>query len=240
MTRIADADFRVLEEFLAAYRIPAGLGAQARHGLMKRAHRHVLSALQVWQKLDAGVRGGTIRLGGHLVPNDDDVLCLFSEHFSDLVGSLACAIHGNYKSANFLLRSSVENIVRGMAGVTSQMAVQTTSVYKLFEIASTEPLFLGKAESHFKAMHQIYGELCLFVHSGSALHRDAAHELAQHLKQDTARLREFVIFLERINRASLSALVVGNPLLYTSLHHRARDLVDDVLPSDVRLAALGA
>lgn len=240
MTRIADADFRLLEEFVSNYKIPAGLGAQARSGLLKRAHRHVLSGLQVWQRVGNGMSAGSFRLSGFPVLMESEATGFLAEYFSDIVGSLSCALNGLYKPANILLRSSIENLVRGLAGVTSTEAIQTTSVYKLFEIAAAEPLLSGQSALHFRGLHQLYGDLCLFVHSGSAAHRDAAHELAQHLRQDTSKLRQYVGRLERVNRAGISLLVLANPLLYTSLHHRARDLLDDVLPSDIRLTALGA
>lgn len=239
MTRVADADFLSLIDFLREYRTPDRLGAQVREALLKRVHKHLLASLLLWERLNELIAAGEARVASATVP-EGEISAYIGEFFSDLVGSLACASNGLYKPANFLLRSSVENLVRGVAGVTSVEARQTTVIHRLFELASNEAPFVGNASSHFIRLKQVYGDLCLFVHSASPAHRTASHELSSYFRQDTAKFRNYVLSVETISRCGLSILVLASHNLYNSLHHRSRDLLDEVLPSGVRLNALGA
>jgi len=240
MSRVSDADLDQLDRFLAEYRVPPSLGAQARASLLKRVHRHVLAGLQVQACFLASARAGTSTISGTIVDPSSESVSHLNEGFADLVGVLGCLVHGLYKPSNMLLRGSVENFVRGLAGLSSLEARETKSVYRLFELAAKEPPFLAASVNDFLSLQQVYGDLCLHVHSATPDHRGGAHHLSVYMRQDTAKMRSVVLAVERASRAMLSILVRSDRRLYTGCSPRVRDLLDEVLPSGVRLVALGA
>lgn len=239
MTRVLDADYARLEAFLAAYRISEDLGAKPRSQLMRRCHKYVLASLQVRDQLESLVNKGGARINSVDLHAPDDAYEHLGEFFSDLVAALSCLVHGLYKPSGMQLRSAVESLVRGVAGVTSLEARETKSIYRLFEIASGEDPFRGDSVADFATLQQIYGDLCLYVHSGSKAHRAGVYHVALHMRQDTNKMRDVVARVERVCRAALSILVRIDGRLYTACPPRVRDLLDEVLPKDVRLKALG-
>jgi hypothetical protein len=168
-----------------------------------------------------------------------DAFGCVGEYFSDLVCVLGCAINGLYKPANTQLRSAVENIVRGLASLTSLEAGETKSVYRLFELASAQKPFQGDSSADLSLLKQIYGELCLHVHSATPTQRAGIHHLAAHMRHDTGKLKSLVSVTERTNRAVLSILVRADKKLYVSSSPKVQDLLDEILPKEVRLRALG-
>jgi len=205
--------------------------------MLRRAYKHVLAAVQVWAKLDQMLKDERFRVGG-LVPGPSESE-YFLEFFADIVGSFSSMVHGMYKPANILLRSAVENLVRGLAGVLSSEALQTKSVYRLFEIAQNEPAFTGVSATKIAELHVAYGELCLFAHSATSHHRSGSTHVAAYMRHDTARMREYLRFLERVNSLGLGLLVGCDRNLYLGCTGRVRDTLDDVLPTEVRLWVLG-
>lgn len=239
MSRIADSDWLALNQYIDSYRIPPELGAQARSALLRRAHRHVLAALQVWDCIvRLGESGQGLALGAS-VERGSEALDFIGEYFSDLAGVMACMLHGLYKPANMQLRSAVESFVRGLSSIYSLEARSTTSVYRLFELAAAQPPFQGASAPDFATLNQVYGDLCLHVHSATLAHRAGVHYVSAHMKHDTSKMREIVVLLDRINRAALSILVRSNGALYTSSSARVRDVLDEVIPTPVRVHALG-
>lgn len=239
MSRVADADFGQLEAYLSAYRVQSDLGAKVRGALLERAHRHVLASLQVWSRLESLIAAGDAQLYGVPIPAGGIAKAHLGEAFSDLVAAFCCLLHGLYKPAGMQLRSSIESFVRGVAGVSSLEACETKSVYRLFDIASADSFFIGSGSIDFNRLQQNYGELCGYVHSGTDAHRTGAYQVAQHMRQDSTKMREIVKVLEVVNRAMLSLLVRADSRLYNSYSPRVRDLLDEVLPGEVRLKALG-
>lgn len=239
MSRVADSDLNDLATFIDAYRVPSDLGAQARSLLLKRGHRHVLAALQIWERFSSDARSGSAFLHSVRLDASSDVFEYIGEYFSDLVCVLACAIHGLYKPANMQLRSSIESLVRGVAGLTSLESKETKSVYRLFELAAMQKPFRDSSATDFALLQQVYGEQCLYVHSATPDQRAGVHHVASHMRQDTNQLRQLIIAVEKVNRASLSILVRADKRLYTTCSPRVRDLLDEVLPKEVRLFALG-
>lgn len=239
MTRITDEDLDRLRAFIGNYELRDDLGAQVRLTLLKRCHRQILGALQIWGKFKALSEQGNAKV--HAAPiliNSDYYECI-GEYFSDLIGVLSCLIHGLYKPANMQLRSAIETFVRGVAGVTSLEARQTKNVYRLFEVASQEIPFIGESAPDFATLQQVYGDLCLFVHSATPAHRNGFLNVSVYMRPDTKKMRDLVLILERSNRAVLSIFIRSDKRLYSSCSPKVRDVLDDIIPKDVRLSALG-
>ncbi len=240
MSRIADADLVNLHDFLQAYRIPTDLGAQQRWQLLKRCHRQVLVALQLWDRFSLSVKSGSGVAHGVPVDSSSDAFSHIGEYFSDLTCVLVCLLHGLYKPANMQLRCAIENFVRGFAGLTSLEAKETKNVYRLFEVAAIQKPFQDESLADFVSLQQIYGNLCSHVHSATPAQRAGVHHVSAHMKHDTVKMREVVVDLEKVNRAALSVMMRADKRLYTTANARVQDLMDELIPKDVRLEALGA
>jgi hypothetical protein len=239
MIRFVKQDYERLQRYLENYSLAVDLGAKAREELLKRAHRHSLAALQVLTAAEQLALTDSLVLSGQHVPANSLIFLQVAECFSDLISALFASVHGLYKPAHMSLRSAVENIVRGLAGLSSDEAGATTSVYRLFELAALQAPFKGLGTIHFAKLHEQYGELCLFTHSATPAHMVRTFALANFPKHDTHQLRGFVRHFEFVATASLSLLVLANRNLYLQVPPMARELLDEILPVPVKIRAMG-
>lgn len=239
MIRFVKKDFERLSSYIDNYSISSDLGAKARHDLLKRSHKHCLAALQVWAILEDISINGTLIISGQVIQRNSLHLERVGECFSDLLSSLQACIHGLYKPAHMSLRSGIETFVRGLAGISSEEAGNTTSVYRLFEIAADEPLFNGKSKDYFKKLNDQYAELCLFTHSATAAHMTKNFAIANFPKHETNQMKSFFRYLEAIIDSVLSILIISNRDLYLKTPPVAREVLDEVLSNPVKLHALG-
>lgn len=239
MSRLGDQDFQRLKEYLQSYSLSNTLDSAARAALVRRAHRHNLAALQMWAALERAASEGQLTIGGVPVQEGSEQFAQISESFSDLTSGLFLAIHGTYKPAHMSLRSASESFTRGLASITSAEALNTTSIYRLFEIAKTTAVFTGRGKPHFETLHQQYSLLCAHTHSDRA-HLIRNHAMSSFPRHDIDKLREWVRALEKICISIISVLVFANRQLYLSAPPKAQDVYEETLPAEPRLFALGA
>jgi hypothetical protein len=239
MIRFVKQDFERLQAYLENYGLSADLGAKAREELLKRAHKSSLAMLQAWGATEGLAAENALLLKGRLVLPTSSHFNQIAEYFSDIVSALFASMHGLYKPAHMSLRSAIETFVRGVAGPFSTEAETTTSVYRLFEIAGNQTPFLGASNAFFIKLHEHYSELCLFTHSATPAHMARNYALATFPKHDTLQMKVFVRHFESIVAASLSALVLANPNVYLNIPPLAREVLDEVLPTPVKISALG-
>lgn len=239
MIRFVKQDFDRLSSYIDDYSISSDLGAKVRHELLKRLHKNSLAALQVWAIFENYSLNEKLIISNKNIKNDSLEFAMIGECFSDLLSALQACIHGLYKPAHMSLRSGVETFVRGLAGISSEEAKSTTSVYRLFEISADELIFKGKSKEHFNKLNAQYGELCLFTHSATPAHMVKNFALANFPKHDTNQMRSFVRYFETIINSILSILIISNRDLYLKIPPVAREVLDEIISSPVKLHALG-
>ena len=239
MARLIDQDFSRLSIFLGQYTLSDVLQSKSREQSLKRGHKCSLAALQLWTIAEQLARGDQLKLHQLPLRIATPQFEQISESFSDLTSSFFAAIHGLYKPAHMSLRSALETFVRGMAGLYSEEAATTTSVYRLFELARSCEIFSGPAEQHFHTLHQQYGQLCGFAHSASSAHMIKNYAFSNFPKQDIETLRIWVRHQESVVKAILAIYVYSNKLLYLAASPHAQDVYEEVVPKDARLFALG-
>lgn len=240
MARLVDQDFIRLSVFLNQYTLKDVLQSKSREQLIKRAHKCCLAALQIWAIAEQLTLSGQLSLRQLPLNKATPQFEQISESFSDLTSSFFAAIHGLYKPAHMSLRSALETFVRGIAGLYSEEAVTTTSVYRLFELARGCEIFSGPTAPHFHILHQQYGQLCGFTHSATSAHMAKNYALSTFPKQDIETLRVWVRHQESVIKAMLAIFVFSNRSLYLNASPQAQDVYEEVVPRDARLFALGA
>jgi hypothetical protein len=239
MSRLADKDFARLVTFLDEYRMSDSFKSNNRKQLIRRGHKHCLAALQVWSIAEHLAKNETLLIKGATFAPASSQLDQLSECFSDITSSFFSALHGLYKPAHMSLRSAIETFIRSIAGLFSVEAANTTSVYRLFELARDCEPFSGAAKLHFETLHHQYGQLCNFTHSATPAHMIKNHALSNFPKHGTEHMREWVRHYEATIRAIMSILVFSNRDVYLHASPQAQDVYEEVLPREARLFALG-
>ena len=92
------------------------------------------------------------------------------ESCSDCGLSLFDALHGNYKGAKLLMRSSIENFVKGYMYNVIPNITKEKNVYALFEsVKQSYPFTESDIQPLYNRIHDIYKELCAIVHTATKL-----------------------------------------------------------------------
>ncbi len=238
MSRFAQADYARLKAYFENYRFSQGLLVE-NESIAKRVHKNTLCAIQVWAGVSRAIAEDAMVLGGARVQQQSMQRMLLDEFFSDIVTSAFSAYHGLYKPSHVTLRSAVEVFIRAGVGNVAAEALETKSVFRLFEIASECGAYGGSKKEYFDKLKSCYAELCGYVHTASPGHMGRIYAFADFPMYDSERLDSFADYHKRIIIAAISILVEDNSILYHSVPPRARDLLDDVLPTGPRLRALG-
>lgn len=239
MARLIDKDFSRLELFIEQYSISDLLKSKTREQLFKRGHKYSFAAAQIWAEVEKQARNGILELRGTSVAINTENYDQLAESFSDIISAYFSALHGIYKPANMSLRSAIETFTRGLAGISSIEAANTTSVYRLFELAKNCKPFEDIAALHFNAIHQEYAALCGFTHTSTSAHMIKNYAISNFPKQDIENLRIWTIHCERIIKSMLAILVISNKSLYLLASPGAQDVYEETVPKDARLFALG-
>lgn len=90
------------------------------------------------------------------------------ESVSDCGQCLFLCFNGCYKGARLLLRSSIENLLKGICLDEIPKIITEKSVYQVFEDAESANVF--KTTNLKDELHDIYGQLCADVHTADTSH----------------------------------------------------------------------
>lgn len=238
MSRFAQADYVRLKAYFESYRFSDKLLIE-NEPVAKGVHKNTLCAIQVWAGVSRALAEDGVVLSGKRLKQGGMQRLLLDEFFSDIVTSAFSAYHGLYKPSHVTLRSAVEVLVRAGAGNLSDEALETKSVYRLFDIAAECGAYSGHKGNHFSDLKACYGELCGYVHTATPGHMGRIYAFADFPAHDQKRLISFASYHKRIVVGALSILIEDNPVLYNSMPPRARDMLEEVLPAGPRLRALG-
>lgn len=90
----------------------------------------------------------------------------FQESGSDLLQSIFCWVTGSYKSANLMLRSSIETFLKAILGENDNSIYEEKSMYKIFDLAYESVMFRGDIRNRYlNEIHSRYKDLCAVAHS---------------------------------------------------------------------------
>ncbi len=136
------------------------------------------------------------------------------------------------------LRSSIENYLRFSSGAFDKTGITTTSIYELFDIARKTDPFYGNREIYLDRLRSSYVELCKFSHSASLAHMAGIHALAHFPAFDTRAFQGWLAFAKKCMSAMATVTFIGQPSLYLNAHFKAQELIDLLIPTNVRLSLL--
>ena len=238
MARAIDADFELLKDFLNSYTLAQVVTTPQQLAAVKSAHKAYLPFLQFWSMCSDEATKGGLMLFGKPISTQDLEFAHLREAISDTGSGFFCCLHGAYKPGHMALRSSIENFLRFAAGPFNKLALTTTSIYELFDIArGTEP-FSGLRVAYINQLRTNYVALCKFSHSASLAHMEGIHALAHFPTFDENAFQGWLGMAKPCMSAITTAIVQGHPSLYLDAHYAAKELLDELIPQPERLLIL--
>lgn len=194
MSREITADFNKLEKFIDDYNLSDVMKKRGFDTRLIIMHKKLFGYLTFLSELE------------YKNPQENLVIevCLtyLKECGSDLGQSLFCWIHGAYKPATFMLRSSIETFLKGLAGNQDTNILTEKSMYKVFELAEVTPYFIDIGTKYFTVIKDNYRQLCITTHSAdlSALNPLSTLKLLPMYDDGLAKqfTNHYIIILENI------------------------------------------
>ncbi|MER0498846.1 hypothetical protein ABR855_12430 [Aeromonas hydrophila] len=232
MSRIIANDFDRLMEYIRTYSVTDEIQNAELRKELKKGHKHYLPLLYLWSRVDSLSRAGALSLSGKIII-DAKTTSYLEESISDIAGSFTCCIHGNYKPAFMLLRSSIENYLRFFTSNFNGDAKTTTVISHLFEISKTTPIFQDPNNNYLTLLKQIYGELCAYTHTASPDNMTKIHAISHFPRFNAKDFKKWNGYALRIASIILQATLLANKTLYLSAHFKTKEVFEDMLPSSL-------
>lgn len=163
MSRIVKDDFDGLTSFVKFYALSSLTADKEFLGFLSALHKRFYSYLVLIEELRLCIDDN--RKKPVLTKEQFDFL---QESVSDCGQCLFMAIHGCYKGTRLLLRSSIENFLKGISMEVAPQIIKEKSVYQVFNDADAVKVF--QKTNLKESLHSIYGDLCMDVHTADSSH----------------------------------------------------------------------
>lgn len=165
MSRLIKEDFDKLCTFIKDYSLSDVLEIDDAKKLLSSFHKKYFAYLVLIEEIH------------HKIEQHDEVLKIPKEQYeylhescSDVGQAFFLTFHGCYKGAKLLLRSSIENFLKGSCLDEDESLPSTKSVYEVFDKARATGTFKEtKANLHMQ-LHNEYALLCQDVHTADVSH----------------------------------------------------------------------
>jgi hypothetical protein len=238
MARAINRDFEDLKNFLTKYSLQGVVENVERLNAVRSAHKCYLPFLQFWAILSDHAEKGTLSFYQQNVKVTDIEFTHLRETISDVGSGLFCCLHGAYKPGHMALRSGIENYLRFAAGRFDRLALTTTSIYDLFDIAKKTEPFNGSRNHYLGQLRASYSELCKFTHSATLEHMAGIRALAHFPSFNEEAFKTWQIFASTCMNSIATVTLLGQPSLYLDAHFAAKELLDQLIPQSARTAIL--
>lgn len=230
MSREASQDFELLKEYISSYKIAPNLENPRYVALCKEMHRHYL-ALLIWSS-EAKFGDGKNFLS--TIP--EELIARIQESISDMGSSLFCWLHGTYKPANIMIRSSIENLIRGIGSIESSEIEKEKNAFKLFELSKSTAIFnkSPSIRSCLNALHGDYATLCADVHTATIENMASISSLADFPRIDITEADNCKNTWVRVSKNLITLLNLSFSEFFHGMHHRNREIILDSIHREMR------
>lgn len=232
MARIVKEDFDELISFINSYSLSALTNDRDFVAFLSTIHKKFYSYLVLIEELRLCIDENSKK--PVLTRGQFDYL---QESVSDCGQCLFLAINGCYKGTKLLLRSSIENFLKGISLDVVPQIITEKSVYQVFDDADAVDVF---QKTNLKdELHNIYGDLCMDAHTADNSHMAAvsAMKYFPHFDRDNSK-RLASVFIKLLP-IFVTALCLKYNIHYHSVNYQNKEVISANLINEYRGAIFG-
>lgn len=221
MSRLIKEDFDKLCAFIDSYDLSDVLKCEDAKKLLSAYHKKYLAYLvlveEIHQKVD----------------KKDSVLKMSKKQYeylqescSDMGQSFFLLFHGCYKGAKLLLRSSIENFLKGSCMDEDKTLPTTKSVYEVFDKAKATSTFKGIKEKLHVQLHGEYALLCKDAHTANVTHMASITALSHFpsfLKEEAGSISKMV---QKLVPIYITIIALKYNSAYHSMNYTYKDITN--------------
>lgn len=220
MSRLIKDDFDKLCTFIKDYSLSDVLEIEDAKKLLSSYHKNYFAYLVLIEEIH------------HKVEQKDEALMskeqyeYLQESCSDVGQAFFLIFHGCYKGAKLLLRSSIENFLKGSCLDEDNSLPSTKSVYEVFDKAKATGTFKeAKARLHAQ-LHNEYALLCQDVHTADVSHMAsiaALNHFPSFQKDDACNISKMV---QKIIPIYITTIALKYNSAYHSMSYNHKDITN--------------
>lgn len=156
------------------------------------------------------------------------------ESCSDVGQAFFLIFHGCYKGAKLLLRSSIENFLKGSCLDEDKSLPSTKSVYEVFDKSRATGTFKETKASLHAQLHNEYALLCQDVHTADVSHMasiTALNHFPSFQKEDAGNISKMV---QKIVPIYITTLALKYNLVYHSMSYNYKEITNKEIINDYK------
>jgi len=159
------------------------------------------------------------------------------ESVSDLGCALFTWMHGCYKPSRLIMRSAIENLIRGISIAEDPTIRCEENVHNLFDRASNLNLFTPQpVASIFLMLNGTYGQLCADVHTATYVNMQNISALNYFPAFDVTKAETNSELFSKTCQQFLSILCLCFRNVFFDMHPENRDIILENLSQPVKQA----
>jgi hypothetical protein len=235
MVRIISDDFTQLKTYINDYSL-AGVATNSEYlDQVSRLHKRYYALLTFIAELEANNYMFVTNKFGFDEPKTNRFKLYTKEAVSDLGIALFNWINGAYKGARLLVRSSIENIIRGLSVLQDYSVSEIKNTFVFFDAASNLAIFTNeKTKTTLQALKGNYTELCKDVHTADILNMAQLSALVYFPAFDKEKANQTSKIYADVAQQCLILLSLCLRDFIFSMHHTNIDAILLNLPKELR------
>ncbi|WP_293527426.1 hypothetical protein [Prevotella sp.] len=222
MSRLIKEDFDKLCTFIKDYSLSDVLEIDDAKKLLSSFHKKYFAYLVLIEEIH------------HKIEQHDEVLKMPKEQYeylqescSDVGQAFFLTFHGCYKGAKLLLRSSIENFLKGSCLDEDESLPSTKSVYEVFTFKET------KANLHMQ-LHNEYALLCQDVHTADVSHMASITALNQFPSFHNEDAGNILKMVQKIIPIYITTIALKYNLAYHSMSYNYKEITNKEIINDYK------
>lgn len=229
MSRLIKEDFDKLCTFIKDYSLSDVLEIDDAKKLLSSFHKKYFAYLVLIEEIH------------HKIEQHDEVLKMPKEQYeylqescSDVGQAFFLTFHGCYKGAKLLLRSSIENFLKGSCLDEDESLPSTKSVYEVFDKARATGTFKETKANLYMQLHNEYALLCQDVHTADVSHMasiTALNHFPSFHNEDAGNILKMV---QKIIPIYITTIALKYNLAYHSMSYNYKEITNKEIINDYK------
>ncbi len=230
MSREVKQDFVHLVTFIETYNLKHLVSDSDFLKFISKSHKKYFSYLTFIAELQAYAD-----IPGYTYTLSEKEFNFLKESCSDIGNTLFISLHGSYKGSKLILRSSIETFVKGFYKNFISDIDEETSVFKIFQNVKALPYNnLNPQKQLINIIHGIYKQLCLDVHTASAINMANISALNYFPSFDDDEANSVADLLIKLTSCYLTLLSLKFNEQYHQFHFKNKAIIIDSIPKKYR------
>mgnify|MGYP004455460949 FL=1 len=229
MSRLIKEDYDKLCTFIKDYSLSDVLEIDDAKKLLSSFHKKYFAYLVLIEEIH------------HKIEQYDEVLKMPKEQYeylqescSDVGQAFFLTFHGCYKGAKLLLRSSIENFLKGSCLDEDKSLPSTKSVFEVFDKARATGTFKETKENLHAQLHNEYALLCQDVHTADVSHMasiTALNHFPSFHNEDAGNILKMV---QKIIPIYITTIALKYNLAYHSMSYDYKEITNKEIINDYK------